>query len=175
MKVRGTGKKAEKIEPQMAPMIDVVFQLLIFFMLTLKIVADEVNYDINLPPDGTSASTADNLDNQTLKVKLRSNKDGLLTTIALGEAGNEEIGNDDEAFRKLNARAIKLAGYKPSENDVFNKDAKIEITADYNLHFRYTIRAIGECTRTLVKSSTGEELSYKFLENITFTTTKETP
>ncbi len=49
MNVRGTGKKNEKIEPQMAPMIDVVFQLLIFFMLTLKITSPEGDFNINMP------------------------------------------------------------------------------------------------------------------------------
>ncbi len=34
MKLRSSGREAEKIEPQMAPMIDVVFQLIIFFMFT---------------------------------------------------------------------------------------------------------------------------------------------
>lgn len=33
----------------MTPMIDVVFQLLIFFMLTLKIVTQEWNFDIHMP------------------------------------------------------------------------------------------------------------------------------
>lgn len=49
MKVRGSGGEAEKIEPQMAPMIDVVFQLLIFFMLTLKIIEPEGDFPINMP------------------------------------------------------------------------------------------------------------------------------
>ena len=42
-------KKPEKIEPQMAPMIDVVFLLLIFFMLTLKIISPEGDFNINMP------------------------------------------------------------------------------------------------------------------------------
>ncbi len=33
----------------MTPMIDVVFQLLIFFMLTLKIIAPEGDFNINMP------------------------------------------------------------------------------------------------------------------------------
>ena len=41
-----------KVEIPMAPMIDIVFQLLIFFMLNLKIVAPEGNFNINLPKIG---------------------------------------------------------------------------------------------------------------------------
>ncbi|MCP4175481.1 MAG: biopolymer transporter ExbD, partial [Fuerstiella sp.] len=47
MKIRNRNEGGEKIEVQMAPMIDVVFQLLIFFMLTLKIIEPEGNFDIN--------------------------------------------------------------------------------------------------------------------------------
>ena len=48
MKFRGH-REQEKIEAQMAPMIDVVFQLLIFFMLTLKIVEPEGDFMVNMP------------------------------------------------------------------------------------------------------------------------------
>ena len=42
-------KKSEgvaKVDIPMAPMIDIVFQLLIFFMLNLKIVAPEGNFNV---------------------------------------------------------------------------------------------------------------------------------
>ena len=39
MKIRNTGGDGEKIELQMTPMIDIVFQLLVFFIMTFKIVA----------------------------------------------------------------------------------------------------------------------------------------
>jgi len=38
-----------KVDIPMAPMIDIVFQLLIFFMLNLKIVAPEGNFNVNMP------------------------------------------------------------------------------------------------------------------------------
>ena len=54
-----------KVEVQMASMIDVVFQLLIFFMLTLKILAPEGDFNINMPlgaigtPDPTQTPPMD--------------------------------------------------------------------------------------------------------------------
>ena len=50
MKVRhssSTGK--DKIELQMTPMIDIVFQLLVFFIMTFKIVAQEGDFNIKMP------------------------------------------------------------------------------------------------------------------------------
>ncbi|MEC9149539.1 MAG: biopolymer transporter ExbD, partial [Planctomycetota bacterium] len=38
MKIRKIGTAEEKIELQMTPMIDIVFQLLVFFVMTFKVV-----------------------------------------------------------------------------------------------------------------------------------------
>ena len=50
MKIRHTGSALpDKIELNMTPMIDVVFQLLSFFMFTLKIAQVEGNFNIKMP------------------------------------------------------------------------------------------------------------------------------
>ena len=50
MKIRHTTSSGQdKIELQMTPMIDIVFQLLIFFIMTFKIVAQEGDFNINMP------------------------------------------------------------------------------------------------------------------------------
>ena len=50
MKFRHIGKSAEsKIELQMTPMIDVVFQLLVFFLFTFRIATQEGDFNIKMP------------------------------------------------------------------------------------------------------------------------------
>ena len=50
MRFRRAGKIGqEKITLQMAPMIDVVFQLLVFFIMTFKIVTLEGDFNIRMP------------------------------------------------------------------------------------------------------------------------------
>ena len=50
MKIRHTtGSGQDKIELQMTPMIDIVFQLLIFFIMTFKIVSMEGDFNIKMP------------------------------------------------------------------------------------------------------------------------------
>ena len=53
MKLTKKRVEPEKLETNMSAMIDVVFQLLIFFMLTLKIVEPEGDFNINMPAQGT--------------------------------------------------------------------------------------------------------------------------
>jgi biopolymer transport protein ExbD len=49
MKVRNSGGKNEKVEIPMTPMIDIVFQLLVFFIMTFKIVSQEGDFNIKMP------------------------------------------------------------------------------------------------------------------------------
>src|SRR5687768_11843427 len=86
------------IKPDMTPMIDCVFQLMIFFMLTLKIVSAEGNFDINMPI-GQAQGAADPLA-QDIKVRMVADAQGNLVSLQIG---NRKLGNDDRAFATLNS------------------------------------------------------------------------
>ncbi|MHC4823566.1 MAG: ExbD/TolR family protein [Planctomycetota bacterium] len=61
--VRRKKKKFEEIKPDMTPMIDVTFLLLIFFIVTLKFKVLEGRLDAALPKDrGTSTSEAEEIE-----------------------------------------------------------------------------------------------------------------
>ena len=160
MKVRGSGKKNEKIEPQMAPMIDVVFQLLIFFILTLKIVAQEGDFNINMPI-GQSSSTAD--PNSPIHVHLVANNDGSLRNVLYN---NSPLGVGEQAYLNLNDKIRDAVGFRNGKP--FNTDVEVEIKADYNLHYRYTIRAVSACTGTMQKTADGEMQLFRYVEKIKF-------
>ncbi|MFQ5734442.1 MAG: ExbD/TolR family protein [Planctomycetaceae bacterium] len=84
MKFRGSDTVAEKIEPQMAPMIDVVFQLLIFFMLTLKIIEPEGSFSINMPQGKPKADPTQQITIPPLKITMDANADGSLRALQIG-------------------------------------------------------------------------------------------
>jgi biopolymer transport protein ExbD len=128
-----------KVDIPMAPMIDITFQLLIFFMLNLKIVAPEGNFNINMPIGApTQSTTEQNLPD--IKVGLKSDANGNLTQLTLGQ---KNLGNDDAAFERLNAEILKII-VRPG--NPLTKDVEVEIAADYELHYKYVIRAISKCT-----------------------------
>ena len=161
MKIRGSGKKAEKIDQQMVPMIDVVFQLLTFFMLTLKIVAQEGDFNINMPIGQSSASAPDTVPN-LIRVHLVANDDGTLGKILYM---NTDLGVGETAYEKLNNRIRDAVSFRDGKPQ--NTDVEVEIEADYNLHYRYTIRAVSACTGTVLKTSDGEQL-FRYVEKIKF-------
>lgn len=162
MKIRGSDKKAEKIESQMVPMIDVVFQLLIFFMLTLKVTTVEGDFSINMPI-GTSGSPDTEIPPETIRVHLVANADGTLGNVIYM---NSPLGVGETAFEKLNLNirnAVDFRNGKPNNDKV-----EVEIEADYNLHYRYTIRAVSACTGTMQKTADGNMQLFRYVEKIKF-------
>ncbi len=136
MKIKST--KADKIETQMAPMIDVVFQLLIFFMLTLKIVEPEGDFSINMPI-GAPTEPTNEMPVPDLKVRMLADNNGNLAEV---QFGNRSLGNGPEAFKRLNDAILKITG-GTGETD---SEQQVEIDADYNLRYEYGIQCIGACT-----------------------------
>jgi biopolymer transport protein ExbD len=138
MKIRQHEGPASKATVDMTPMIDIVFQLLIFFMLTLKILQPEGNFDINMPVSGVAS--ADAPIDLNIKVTLAANPDGSLAQILLG---SKPLGNDVPlCYRRLNGEIAAMAG----SGGGFTDDMQVEIKADYNLAYEHAIKAVSACT-----------------------------
>jgi biopolymer transport protein ExbD len=146
-----------RIETQMAPMIDVVFLLLIFFMLTLKVVSPEGDFSINMPI-GAPAPSDDELQLPPIKVRLAADENGQLAGVFFN---NRQLGDTDAAFERLNNEILVMIG-KPG--NPLTKDMEVEIDADFGLHYRYTVQAISACTGKL--NSKGQPV--KYIEKIKF-------
>jgi len=127
-----------KVAIDMTPMIDCVFQLIIFFMLTLKIRADEGDFNINMPLGQSQAAAAEVIPD--IKVRLEANPDGTLRSIGLGR---RVLGSDARAFAQLNQEIRGIIG-KPGS--ALTKDVEVEIDADYELHYQHVVSAISACT-----------------------------
>jgi len=152
---------AGKVKMDMTPMIDIVFQLITFFVFTLKVIEPEGDFNINMPAGGAGASTETVMPD--IKVKLRANPDGTLGALFLGQ---RNLGNSDDSFKQLNIEILKLIGTPGNE---LAKDMQVEIDADYTLHFRYVISAVGACSGRLDKRS---NKVVKYIEKIKFTPPK---
>jgi len=146
----------------MSAMIDVVFQLLIFFMLTLKIVEPEGDFNINMPAVGAPTQPTDDIQLPDIKLKLQANPDGTLAGVYLG---GTELGNDQNSFKQLNLDIFKMITQAGAD---LAKEMEVEIDADYNLHFRHVISAVGACTGKV--GSDGNIV--KYVEKIKFSQPK---
>ena len=132
MKIRNR-EEAEKNQLSMTSMIDIVFLLLIFFVMTFKIVELEGDFSVRMPLAGSSSVTMDPTD-LPLKLRLRANETGHLTSMNLNEI---DLGTD---FDQLRTNVVALVGSAaPVDGD---EGPEIEIDTDYNLRYEYVIRSI---------------------------------
>ena len=132
MKIRNRGD-AEKSGLNMTSMIDVVFLLLIFFVMTFKIVELEGDFSVRMPLAGSDSMTMDPTD-LPLKLRLQADENGSLATMSLNEI------NLDKDFDQLRANVVELIGTTaPVEGE---DGPEIEIDTDYNLRYEYVIRSI---------------------------------
>ncbi len=155
MKIRNK-QEGIKNELQMTSMIDIVFLLLVFFIMTFKIVEQEGDFTIKMPLASENLqSQAPDLD-LGLKLRLQSDADGGLQSMSLNETS---LGTD---FIKLRQEVIRLVGSggSPGEDD---DGPEIEIDADYNLRYGYTIDAI-----TAVSGEKRDNQTIKLIEKIKF-------
>lgn len=136
----GKPQGSSKIPIDMTPMIDCVFQLMIFFMLTLKIKADEGDFNINMPLGAPSQTQSEEIKIPDIKVRLVANPDGTLSALQLGR---RNLGNDDRAYAMLNSEILSIIG-RP--NNPLTKDVEVELDADFELHYQEIVKAISACT-----------------------------
>ncbi|MEQ9406937.1 MAG: biopolymer transporter ExbD [Fuerstiella sp.] len=148
MKIRNRNSANEKIETQMAPMIDVVFQLLIFFMLTLKIIEPEGNFDINMPLGVPSQSTVDQPDLPPLKVRMIADPaSGELAELTFN---GQSMGNGPNAFLRLNSEILKSVNALRAAGPENLDKQEVEIDPDFGLQYKNIIAAISACSGKMV-------------------------
>ena len=137
MKLRQHGSN-EKAELSMTALIDIVFLLLAFFVMTFKVSAQEGDFNIKMPTPGSGA-----LSDSTelpMKLRLKSDGNGNLENISLNDSLS--FGTD---FASLRAKIVETVGDTsgPSSED---QGPEVEIDLDYDLHYKYVIQAITSVT-----------------------------
>lgn len=128
----------EKIELSMTALIDIVFLLLAFFVMTFKVSAQEGDFNIRMPTPG-SGSVADTSE-LAMKLRLRSDGSGNLQDIVLND--NLSFGTD---FNALRAKIVQLVGDTSGPSDE-EQGPEVEIDLDYDLHYKYVVNAITSVT-----------------------------
>lgn len=128
----------EKIELSMTAMIDIVFLLLAFFVMTFKVSAQEGDFNIKMPTPGSGAQS-ESL-SLPMKLRLRADSEGNLQSISLNDSLN--FGTD---FAALRAKIVEMVG--DTSGPTSGEDGpEVEIDLDYDLHYKYVIQAITSVT-----------------------------
>ncbi len=129
---------------QMTPMIDIVFQLLVFFILTFKIVSQEGDFNIKMPLAEVGASHWAALHVETLRVRLEADGEGKLFRMSLnGRLLPFLEGKDGRLdMQHLQDEIVSLIGGAEREADGIRSHAEVELDCDFGLNYVHVIEAI---------------------------------
>ncbi len=119
----------------MTPMIDIVFQLLVFFIMTFKIVSLEGDFNIKMPLAAPSEGLPDEDKLPPMKVRLKASSSGDLAQISLND------NNFGVNFDSLHNYIISIIGDERGPGSV-QETAEVELDCDYNLKYDGVIRAV---------------------------------
>ncbi|MDR0328301.1 MAG: biopolymer transporter ExbD, partial [Planctomycetaceae bacterium] len=136
----------EKPRIDMNPMIDVVFLLLAFFVLTFKIIVPEGDFNIQMSAAGQVLGVE--IETDSVQIRLRADENGLLSGIQLN-------GDPIENYELLRQRVSAISQSKP--------DLEAVLYCDEHLHYEYVIKAI-----TAVNGEWHEGQIRKICANIRF-------
>jgi biopolymer transport protein ExbD len=117
----------EKNEPNLTPLLDVVLQLVMFFMISANFVMEQVNQELQLPV-ATAAKPTEKTD--TDPIILNVLKDG---TVEIARVQYKTVGAVESALRDEMRIARELARQANRPGDELRK--KVVIRADRNADF----------------------------------------
>jgi biopolymer transport protein ExbD len=123
----------DRVPIDMTPMIDIVFQLLIFFCLTLKIATAEGDFNIKMPLAAEPSTETDA--GQHLVLEMRADAAGRLVELRM--AGQSFTGGDDERWTQLRQFVAGQIG-----GGSLDVSPEVTIDCDRHLKYDYVIRAI---------------------------------
>ena len=132
---------SDKIAIDMTPMIDVVFQLISFFMFSLKVVSPEGDFDIRMPLGRAANAIMDDQQVPPIRVKLSAGPDGTLSGISMN-------GNPITDFNDLQKKVVSLVGAGRGPDSLADK-TEVEMDCDYGLNYADVVRAITAVSGTV--------------------------
>ena len=137
---RSSDRNEEEVKLNMTAMIDIVFQLLVFFIMTFKVVAMEGDFDIKMPM--AAEKTTKDIENVTtlITVKITSDDQGQISSLSADNGAQGESFSDD-IFNQLTQFVESTMGGaegEPSSTDEF----EVEFDIDYGLRYEHTVKAI---------------------------------
>lgn len=147
-------KPLDKVPVDMTPMIDIVFQLQAFFVMTFSFVTPEGDFNIKMPLAAPSEGTPDEELLPPIKIQLKS-AGGALSSIMMGDRAVQDFG-------VLRGEVMSMVGNTGPSSE--GGGYEVEFACDYDLHYEHVIAAITAVTG--YKSRDGQTV--KLIEKIKF-------
>jgi len=172
MKVRNRKKSGDdKIQLEMTPMIDVVFQMLTFFIFTFKVVQPEGDFNIRMPAAAAANKSIDQPEIQVIKIRMRAQENGDIASLSLDS--KPLTPTQGSLFDELHLR-VRSKYSDGSGPTATAETTEAEFECDHNLKYVNVINAISAISGFKVGS--GDEAKVvRLIEKIKFAPAKGKP
>ncbi len=154
MKIRHARHDDDGYGLQMTPMIDIVFNLLIFFVMTFKISAPEGDFNVKMPAQAAQG-VPDSPSMPPIKIRIAAGENGKLSGIQFADV-------PVRSFEDLRTKVREIVGDAPGPGTL--ESTEIEFDCDYNLRYEYVVQAM-----TAVSGYVRDGQVVKLVEKIKFT------
>jgi len=159
MQIRPPISSQSKVEQQMTPLIDVVFQLLVFFVMSFKVSSVEGDFNVKMQRHGQDADPRRlDLTSAPLKLRLVANGEGQLSSLSLNQ---QPFPASD--WSVLQRHLLQLVGTETGPGSL-RDSLEVEIDCDYGLRYDYAISAVTAISG--VRSESGDIMP--LLEHVKF-------
>jgi biopolymer transport protein ExbD len=151
----------EEIKLNMTAMIDIVFQLLVFFIMTFKVVAMEGDFNVKMPLAGDTANDMDTVLPDLIVVELIAGTNGAINSIV---ADGETFSDQNMYIDLTKFIEQRIAGEGNPEDAA---DTEVEFDIDYGLKYSFTVKAIEAVSGKVLPDGTIKKLiqKVKFKDN----------
>jgi biopolymer transport protein ExbD len=147
----------DEIKLNMTAMIDIVFQLLVFFIMTFKVVAMEGDFDVKMPlASKNPEQSIDQVFPDLITVKILAGTNGNINSIIVND---NETFSDEDMYKNLTTLIEERIA---AEGDP-EKAAETEVEFDiaYSLKYRYTVQAIESVSGRILPDGSIKKLIQK--------------
>ncbi|HMP79095.1 MAG TPA: biopolymer transporter ExbD [Pirellulaceae bacterium] len=159
MKFRKGIQKAQDIRLNMTAMIDIVFQLLVFFIMTFKITAMEADFNVRMPLASEQVARPDEVLPTVIRVNLRAGGDRHIAGVDVDNEIQSMTFDQSDMFQRLTEfveRTLAREGDASTAPEV-----EVEFTIAEALRYKYTVMAMEAVSGKVLPDGTTKRLIEK--------------
>ena len=130
-------RKSDELKINMTAMIDIVFQLLIFFILTFKVAALEGDFEVKMPLASTNPSSIDEVLPTVIHVGLTAGVNRDIASIEIDDGTQALTYTQSDMFQQLTNFVENVVAREGDPS--IASEVEVEFDIDSQLRYRYEI------------------------------------
>jgi len=146
MKIQTTEDRNVKLN--MTSMIDIVFQLLVFFIMTFKIVEMEGDFNVRMPLAAKESTSIEDVLPDLITVKLKVGAEGKIAGIDVDNGVEGDSYFDADMYSRLTDFVEKTIDTEGDPSEAI--ETEVEFDIDFDLKYSYTVQAIESVSGKIV-------------------------